>query len=247
MKSLPAVILAAGKGTRLGSLSDHQPKPMTEVNGVAIIHNLMESLVRNGFERIVLVTGYLNDILEEAVRSYESQCEIIPVYNEIYATTNNIYSLWLAKEYLAEGFYLFEADVFFEDAVMSRLMTAPEENIILVGKHHPKMDGTVVDLDDSGKVSNMYLKRHQKDDFDFTDKYKTVNFYRIGKSFAQDFFLKRMDEHIDADDLNSYYELIIQEALEKSYSFYGLTTKAYKWWEIDAQEDLKYCETMFRQ
>lgn len=245
MRPLPAVILAAGRGTRLGSLSDDQPKPMTEVNGVSIFDNLMSSLIAHGFEQVILVTGYLNHILEKAAGPYRNRCEIITVYNEIYATTNNIYSLWLAREYLKAGFYLFEADIFFEDAVMRDLVTAEPGNVMLIGKYNALMDGTVVDLDVRDRVISMYLKRHQGDGFDYSDKYKTVNFYRIGGELAAGFFMQKMKEHIMQENLNSYYELIIREALEQKHVFYGLKTGSKLWWEIDNQEDLKRCVSLF--
>lgn len=247
MTQLPAVILAAGRGRRLGALSDNQPKPMTEVNGVPIFDNLLRSLVDNGCTRIILVTGYLDEILERAADPYRNRCEIVSVYNEIYATTNNIYSLWLAKEHLQDGFFLFEADIFFEDAVMQSLIGTPHEDVMLVGAYNDLMDGTVVDLDSSGRVQHMYLKRHQGETFDFSNTYKTVNFYRFGKSFAADFFIRKMDEHIANEDLNSYYELIIREALEAGHPFQGLKTGPALWWEIDTQEDLAHCESLFKR
>lgn len=244
-KDLPAVILAAGKGTRLGKLSDNKPKPMTEVNGKMIMENLIESLIRNGVKKVIVATGYLHEILEETVNKYRDQAEIICVYNQIYGTTNNIYSLWLTKKYLQNGFYLFEADVFFEDAVMQKLLNSKGENAMLVGKHNDSMDGTVVDLNEKNKVLQMYLKRHQKVDFIFSNKYKTVNFYRIGQKFSQEFFLPKMDEHIENKDWNSYYELIIREALDKDIDFFAVKAEELKWWEIDTIEDLKYCEKLF--
>ncbi len=242
---LPAVILAAGKGTRLGKLSDNKPKPMTDVNGRMIIANLIESLIRNGIKKIIVATGYLNEVLEKTVNKYQGKADIICVYNEFYGTTNNIYSLWLTEKYLQNGFYLFEADVFFEDAVMQKLLYSKAENLMVVGKHNDPMNGTVVDLDDKNKVLRMYLKRHQKEDFDFSDKYKTVNFYRIGQKFSQEFFLPKMAEHIENEDCNSYYELIIKEALDKDFEFFAVTTDHLEWWEIDTVEDLEYCEKLF--
>jgi len=244
-KNLPAVILAAGKGTRLGKLSDNNPKPMTEVNGKMIIDNLMESLIKNGFERIIIATGYLNETLEKNVSKYQDQVEIICVYNEIYGSTNNIYSLWLTKKYLLNGFYLFEADVFFDNEIMQRLVKCKSDNVMLVGKHNDLMDGTVVDLNEDNKVKNMYLKRHQLGNFDFSNKYKTVNFYRIGKKFSEKFFLPTMEEHIKNEDWNSYYELIIREALDNDFEFKAVTTENQKWWEIDTKEDLEFCEKSF--
>jgi len=247
MKPLPAVILAAGKGQRLGDLTDTTPKPMVEVAGCKIIDNLIDQLIKFGTDRIVVVTGYLHDTLAAHLQKYATRTEIIIIENIDYATTNNIYSLWLAREYLTNGFFLFEADVFLEEEITRQLLLSKEENIILVGKFTELMNGTVVSLSADLSITGMYLKRHQTSDFKFTDKYKTINFYRIGQDFAQNYFVQELNNHIERGDLNSYYELIIQEALKRNFQFRGLAANNLKWWEIDTPEDLKYCEGLFNK
>jgi len=242
-----AVILAAGRGRRLEAYCDEQPKPMTQVNGISIIENLVTQINRAGIQKIVLVVGYLASVLIEHLENAFSDQTIdwIFVDNPIYATTNNIYSLWLAKDFLQHGFYLFEADVFCEQQIVSQLIQHAKENVMVVGKFTEQMNGTVVSLTPQNIVDRMFLKRNQTADFSFDKKYKTVNFYKVGKTFANEFFLKKMDEHIQNEDLNSYYELIIQEAVRSKYVFHGLKTGKSKWWEIDTPEDLKIAEDIF--
>lgn len=247
MNDLTAIILAAGKGTRLGTLTDNIPKPMIEVNEIKIIDNLISLLIKNNFRKVVVVTGFLHQTLSTHLQQYQAEIDLVMIENKDYASTNNIYSLWLAQDHLKDGFYLFEADIFFEEQILSNLVNSPNADIILLGKHNSKMDGTVVELDDKHFVENMYLKRHQREDFDFSNKYKTVNFYKISPEFTHHFFLDKLKEHIKKNDLNSYYELIIAEAIRKGYKFYGLTTENLRWWEIDTQQDLQYCEAIFSE
>lgn len=243
-----AVILAAGRGKRLEAYCDEQPKPMTQVNGIGIIGNLVSQLLHQGLKKIVVVVGYLAPVLTDHLKNVFSNQEIEWhfVDNPIYDTTNNIYSLWLARDFLNNGFFLYEADVFCEEAIVHDLIHHEKENVMIVGPFTDLMNGTVVSLDSENYVEGMFLKRHQSEDFSFKDKFKTVNFYKIGKTFAKEFFLRKMDEHIEKKDLNSYYELIIQEAIQSGYPFYGQTTGNHKWWEIDTPEDLKIAEAMFR-
>lgn len=245
MKQLPAVILAAGKGQRLGNVTEDIPKPMVEVNEVKIIDKLLSALIENNIRQVIVVTGYLHEILANHLQQYNDKIDLKIIKNEIYDTTNNIYSLWKAEKYLKNGFFLFEADIFIDPTIVKELLNSPHDNVMLLGKHTPQMDGTVVQLDASSFVLKMFLKRHQKANFDFSDKYKTVNFYKIGNQFAKDYFLAKLKNHIENEDLNSYYELIIEEALEENWQFFGMDAADYKWWEIDNQEDLRYCEQLF--
>jgi choline kinase len=247
MDKYPAVILAAGKGQRLGSATDKIPKPMVEVNGIQIIDNLISALIENNIDQIVVVTGYLHETLSDHLDQFSDQVDLVIIENEVFDTTNNIYSLWKARDYLKKGFYLFEADIFFDKQVIKNLLNSTHQNVMLVGKYTSAMEGTVVSLISDSIVENMYLKRHQELNFNFSDKFKTVNFYKIGEKFTEEYFLEKLEEHIIREDLNSYYELIIEEALKAEWQFFGLDAGTIKWWEIDTQADLNYCESLFKR
>jgi len=243
-----AIILAAGRGSRLKELSLEQPKPMTEVNNLGILNNLIRHIIDSGIPKIVVVIGYFAQKLEEDILAqFDDQAEFIFIENKIFDKTNNIYSLWLAEDYLSNGFYLFEADVFCDYDVVAKMVQHPANNLMLLGRYTEQMNGTVVDLDGSKNVLNMYLPRHQKDGFDFSDKFKTINFYKLSAAFVNSFFLSKLEEHIKQEDVNSYYELIIQEAIEYKFPFYGLDVEDARWWEIDTIEDLSLAEKLFSQ
>ena len=247
LKTDPAIILAAGRGSRLKELSLEQPKPMTEVNNESIISNLIGQIINNGITKIVIVVGYLADKLEQHILAkYKSQAELVFIKNEIFDKTNNIYSLYLAKEYMNNGFYLFEADVFCDNVIMKTLFENENQNIILVDKFTNEMNGTVVRFDSNYSVNGMYLNKDQMGRFDHSDTYKTLNFYRIGKDFVTTFFSKKLQAHIDGQDVNSYYEQIIKEAIETGLQFHCLVTANHNWWEIDTIEDLEKAESIFK-
>ncbi len=242
-----AIILAAGRGTRLKNMTENMPKPMVNVNGKSIISKLTEHLINNGINKIVVLVGYMADSLKEHLKEYESTVDIVFIENNIYDTTNNIYTLWLAKDYLKNGFYLFEADIFCENDIIKNLLSDSRDNIMLVGKFTSLMNGTVIShKNNSEEVDKMYLKKEQINNFDYSDKYKTVNFYKIGADFVNTFFLQKLDEHINKKDTNSYYELIIKEAIDKGHTFYSIKINELNWWEIDNQEDLEIAEEIFK-
>jgi len=248
MRNKTAIILAAGRGSRLKEMTDDIPKPMIPVADKSIIANLVELLIMEGIDHIVVLTGYMADTLKNHLGGYADQVKLTFIHNEIYDTTNNIYTLWLAKEYLTDGFYLFEADIFCEREIIRRLLNDPRDNVILVDKFNDLMNGTVV-IHDTGseKATQMILKKEQGEGYDYSQSYKTVNFYKIGKGFTQHFFLKALENHIEKNDVNSYYELIIKEAIESGFEFFSLKTNELKWWEIDHQQDLEFAVKLFQK
>ena len=60
---MQALILAAGKGSRLGSLTENKPKCMIDIAGKSIIDRTVESLISNNINHIIIVIGYLGNIL----------------------------------------------------------------------------------------------------------------------------------------------------------------------------------------
>jgi NDP-sugar pyrophosphorylase family protein len=125
-------------------------------------------------------------------------------------------------------------------------LKAPQDDVMLVDKFTPVMNGTVVDFDKEKRVLGMYLKNNQTEGFSFDDKFKTVNFYKIRKSFARSFFIEKLDHHIQQNDTGSYYELIIKEAIDSGKIFYAFETGERRWYEIDTREDLEAAEDMFK-
>lgn len=241
-----AIILAAGRGSRLKELSLENPKPMTVVHDDTIIENLIKSLIASNISKIVVVIGYMADKLQLHIeQKFIDKANFIFINNSIFDSTNNIYSLWLAREYMINGFYLFEADVYCDTSIIQQLVECDDPDIMLIDKYTDQMDGTIVALDNNGKVTNMFLKKNQNDQFDYSDKYKTINFYRVSSKFAEEYFLPKLDEHIHGKDVGSYYEQIIKEAVDDGYEFKGLVPLEGKWWEIDTIEDLAHTRKIF--
>ncbi|MFP4549023.1 MAG: sugar phosphate nucleotidyltransferase [Fidelibacterota bacterium] len=244
--SKTAIVLAAGRGRRLKELTEDQPKPMVTVHGKSIISNLVEKLIAAGFDRIVMLVGYKAKMMQHHLNPYTEKVDLIFIENKVYATTNNIYTLWLAKNYLQEGFYLFEADIFCDASILKNLAESENENVIVADKFTDQMNGTVIKYDPGTmKVIGMYLSKDQGRNFDYSDAYKTVNFYKLGKEYVTEFFLPRLQHHIDCKNVDAYYELIIHEALQRNYPFFCQLTGDDKWWEIDNEEDLRIARDLF--
>ena len=116
---MQAIILAAGMGKRLKQLTQNNTKCMVKVNGVPLINRTLSQLEQHDLSRIVIVTGYEGQKLRDHIESLHIKTPVVFIDNPIYDRTNNIYSLFLAKDYLLkEDTLLLESDIIFEDSLI---------------------------------------------------------------------------------------------------------------------------------
>lgn len=243
---MQAIILAAGMGKRLKPLTDHNTKCMVAVNGITIIERLLSQLDGLGLSRIVIVVGYKGDELIKYISSLDVKSPITYINNELYEQTNNIYSLFLARDHLLEeDSLLLESDLIFEDSVLKRVVNEPYPTLALVAKYEGWMDGTVVTLDKDSNIDGILDKK----DFEFQDTpryYKTVNIYRFSKEFSAKYYVPFLEAYIKALGNNQYYEqaLKVIVSLNKT-KIRAVVLEREAWYEIDDIQDLDIAESVF--
>ncbi len=114
---MQALILAAGMGKRLGALTKNNTKCMVKVNGVSLIERLLRQLCQLDIGRIVIVVGYKKKELIEYIETLKISKPVEFISNDVFDTTNNIYSLYLAKDKLLEDdTILVGADLILDDS-----------------------------------------------------------------------------------------------------------------------------------
>ena len=243
---MQAIILAAGMGRRLGELTDDNTKCMLEVNGTRLIHRTLDNLTEVGIKRVVLVVGYKAENVKRLIGDRYKDIDIVYVENKIYDKTNNIYSLFLAREYLLEkDSLLLESDLIFESSVLRKIVENTYPNIALVDKYESWMDGTVVTLDEENKIEEFLTK----DKFKYSDinrYYKTVNIYKFSKDFSATHYVPFLEAYCHALGNNEYYEQVLKviTLLDES-PLRALPLNGEKWYEIDDIQDLDIASCIF--
>jgi choline kinase len=122
------IILAAGKGSRLNGNSPESPKCLTELGGETLIGRQIRVLRQAGVDDLVIVVGCQADRVRRACGH-----GITYVENARYAQTNSLYSLWMARPLLFEGFVVLNCDVLFHPVLLSDLLSSRHENALLLG------------------------------------------------------------------------------------------------------------------
>lgn len=233
-------------GRRLGEFTAENTKCMLSVNGERLIDRMLRQLASLDLERIVIVTGYAGDNLRRHIERHWGDLAIELVDNPVYDRTNNIYSLWLAREYMAAtDTLLLESDLIFEPAILRLALESPEPNVALVSKYESWNDGTMVTIDSDCNIVNFITKK-AFDYSDVDDYYKTVNIYKFSADFARRRYLPFLDAYIKMLGENEYYEQVLRVlTLIDSSGMKALPVNGLRWYEIDDVQDLRIAEAMF--
>jgi len=234
-----ALLLAAGIGSRLCSLTKNAPKSLTLVHGKSILERLIDSLSQQGFKRLVVVTGHMEHCIRDFLGNRVGDIAIDYIFSSRYKTTNNIYSLWMAREIINEPFLLLESDLVFDPSLLDKMLY-PDR--IAVAKMQPWMNGSYVTINRSKQVKT--LMAGNADHFTET-RYKTVNIYSLSL-ISWHRIVKRLDQHIADGKVNDYYETVFAEMIaDGSLTFEIVSFDRKPWYEIDTLEDLAEAEKLF--
>lgn len=120
---MKAIILVAGKGTRLAPYTDDLPKCLIEVGGRAILDHQLDALATAGVCNVVLVVGCMQDKVRKHLAGRQG-FSFTFIENECFAETNTAYSLWLARWEMSDDFIYLNGDVLIHSEVIHRLAGA---------------------------------------------------------------------------------------------------------------------------
>lgn len=235
-------------GRRLGEFTADNTKCMLEVNGVRLIDRMLRQLSTLNLSRIVVVVGYEGQKLKDYLLANYPTAPIEFVENAVYDKTNNIYSLWLARDYMAEEeTLLLESDLIFEDSVLEAALKSEYKDCALISKYETWMDGTMVRIDDDNNIVNFIPKKA----FKYSDTayyYKTVNIYKFSREFIVNHYLPFLEAYIRVLGENEYYEQVLRViTLIDAAGIKALPITGKHWYEIDDVQDLRIAEAIFAE
>lgn len=243
---MQALILAAGMGKRLKELTADNAKCMVRVGDETLIGRALKILDRKRLNRIIVVLGYKGEKLREYIQQLGLKTKLEFIDNPVYATTNNIYSFWLAKEFLQQDdTVLLESDLIFEEGVIDVLLQDKRTSLALVDKRESWMDGTCVTVDASDRI----LKFVPGKELDLTGEeqyYKTVNIYKFGRKFLLDVYIPFLEAYMSSMGQNVYYETVLGLIIQlKNCELEAKRLEGQVWYEIDDVQDLHIAESLF--
>tara|TARA_B100000035_G_C20967830_1_gene539596 strand:+ start:100 stop:798 length:699 start_codon:yes stop_codon:yes gene_type:complete len=231
---MKAVILAAGRGTRLYPLTTNRPKSLLKIGNKTLLNRLVDQLKEMMINEIIIVVGFNKDMIIEEFKN-DTAVNII-AYND-FEKTNNLFTLWSVKEELVGETIISFADIILEKEIIKNLIKS--KNDICMAYYSKKvLDGTMPIKVVNSKIENITTTK--KED-------ASGNFIGIGKFSHKGckILIEYMNKYIKSENFNDYYTIAIDNYVRNGGYAEGLDIGEYKWTEIDDMKDYDLAKKIF--
>jgi choline kinase len=237
---MKAVILAAGIASRLRPLTDNTPKCLLKVADKTILELTIDNIIANNIDDIIIVTGYLEEQIKNFVSAKYPHLNVIYIYNEVYSSTNNIYSLWLAKDkLLGDEMLLMDSDIIFDKNIIAKLLASGHENCLALKRHNVQDEEIKVKADKNGRVLEIGKEVKLNEAIG-----ESIGIEKFGAATLKKLFTI-LDRKIIVDKtVNQFYEAAFEELVQKGSDIFVVDTTEYACMEIDTAADLEAAGTL---
>lgn len=247
---MKALIIAAGRGKRLGSYTDNTPKPLVDIKGSSFFNNTIEKLKEIGIKDISAVVGYKKE-------QFKTIPDITFYENNDWENNNILHSMFCAKEFMDDDIIIVYADIWFENQPFINLKKSKDDISICVDKdwedyyigrtEHPISEAENVHYDNNNNIYNIGkdIYKPDKDNFNIGE---FMGLLKISKNIISEFvkeFEELQNNILPTEPFqnaktfkNAYLTDFIQYLIDKKYNIKCcLNTKG--WSEIDTVQDLE--------
>jgi choline kinase len=236
---MQAIIMAAGKGTRLAPLTDNIPKCFVEINGKKLLDYQIELYERYNINEIIIVTGYKSDLIEEHVKNKK---HIKTVYNPFYESTNVLPSFWVGMNYLNDNFIYSHADTIFDIPILEKILDTKGSIVLPVDVKNCGKEEMKISVDNSGSIN--FINKSM------TGKEALGEFLGVAKISKETLpVLKETVEKImKKKEFQSFFEVALQDLVYLDRNRFKLVDVSGLYWnEIDFVEDYNYALNNFQK
>ncbi|MBN2294587.1 MAG: hypothetical protein JXM70_19310 [Pirellulales bacterium] len=237
---MKALILAAGKDDRLKPLIDEKPVVLFEIENKPLIFHMLDKLLPLNLEEVIILIGYKHQMIADAVKDNYKGLKIKYLINDKYDSTNVIYSLWLAKDYLQDGFISIDGDVLCEAGLYMDVAHSEFESVMVVD-HESELGADEM----KAKVVNDEIVAIGKElAVNSEAQYgESIGVNKFSGAFVSQYF-GTVDSLINDGKTDLYYEDAIQMIIN-DHKIHRMNIKGYNWIEIDKLEEFEKANRLF--
>lgn len=233
---MQALILAAGRGSRLGSLTADQPKCLLKLGETPLLVRQIEMLQGAGIQDVLIVTGYRREMIELAIRRFRG---VRTLFNPFWPLTNVISSAWMGMRELVDSFIYLHADTIFTPMMLENLINSKGDLVLPYDRHECADEEMKVRFEKGRLVEINKTMDARTCDGEF------LGVCRIDRA-ALDRVRSVVEEELDQQRFQSFFEAVIQVLVDRRLAeVIALEVTGQFWKEIDTEEDLQRARSEF--
>jgi choline kinase len=238
-ENMRGVILAAGIAARLRPLTDAAPKCLLPIGGETILGRMLHNLSEAGIGDVVIVTGYLAPQIEAFVAEKFPRLRVHFVHNPVYATTNNIYSLWLAKDRIVGGgMVLLDSDIIFDGKILDMLLRSGHGACLAV-KTDIAFSEEEIKVTVDGRRRVLEIAKEVPIPRAWGE---SIGIEKFSPAIVESLFKVIERKILVENNVNQFYEAAFQEIIDRGGEIYALDIGSLLATEIDTLEDMREAE-----
>ncbi|HLO21334.1 MAG TPA: phosphocholine cytidylyltransferase family protein [Sphingomicrobium sp.] len=231
---MKAIILSAGQGSRLGHLVDEQPKCLIDFNGRTLLDRQLDMLEANGVHEAVVVTGFHDELVNEAIGRRSGGPNVRTIYNPFYKVADNTGSLFMAREELTGDCLVWNGDTLVSKGLMARVVANQQTGIcVTIDRKDAYDEDDMKVVEEEGRLRAIGKR------LDLS----TVNAESIGllafRSGGARQFREAIEKAIRTAEGTTIWYLRVIHHIAQSADVWTLDIRGQEWGEVDFPEDVE--------
>ena len=227
---MQALILAAGMGTRI-DIKD-TPKCLLKIRNTSIIEYQINCLKQIGCDKILVVTGYNSNKIKEVLGN-----SVEYIFNKNFGNSNNLYSLWEARDFIEDEFICIYSDLLFHKKILEKCGTSNKEITLAVERNLRNETMRI-------KIENEKIIQVNKN-IDSKDTHGNfIGMAKFSKSAKNDLF-QIIKGLIEKGNKEAYYTLAIENMIKLGKIINFIETDGLPWMDVDTKEEMETAKKIF--
>lgn len=235
---MKAVILAAGLSSRIRSIANGLPKCLLRFGGQTILDFQIESLFDAGVESLAIIVGYGKEhIIDHVVREHPEKCRSISfIVNPKFASTNNIYSLWLARRWVeGSDFICLNADVLYHPRIiLPAIATQADISVIIDEEFREETMKVIIKRGRILAMSKLIPRQESSGTY--------IGITTFSRRIYKELFAG-IGALIEEGRVGEFFNVAVGRLIARGTRVHFTKTEGLPWAEVDDANDLRYAES----
>ena len=238
---MKAIILSAGRGSRLLPLTTDMPKCLLPIGLTTVLGLQLDTLFKAGIEKVTVVTGFNADLVDAEIASRKTGPIVETLFNPFYQVADNLASCWMAREFMTDEYLLINGDTLFSPALLQKVLDAPAKPIsVTIDKKH-QYDGDDMKVTLNGDMLTAIGKTLSPRETN-GESIGLIRFMSAGGLI----FRKQLELRMHMEDgTKSWYLSAIDRLAKEGVDINTTNIKGSTWAELDTPEDYELCRSLF--